>query len=351
MTDRPEARKQSNQTSSLAGTWRPTATVQMLEARSQVLWEVRSYFNELGYGEVHTPTISRDTVIDRYIDPIGLPGTAIGCSQAANEWYYLQTSPEFGMKRLLAAGMKAIYQIGPAYRAGERGQHHNPEFTMLEWYCVDQSLTDALRFLTDLTDRILQQFACYRQTVYGPAVVRSYASCFLEYLSLDPLECSIQELALAAQQANIELGSLWENQSKDDWLNLLFAECIQPRLGQACPELVTHYPASQAALAQVAQEDRRTSERFELFIAGIEIANGYHELLDANELERRAVDGLHQRRSDGKADLPTHSYLVDAMRHGLPDSCGCALGIDRLVMVALDAKSIDDVIAFPIDRA
>ncbi len=327
--------------------WRPVAHPTALQQRAKIVWEIRQFFHSRGFAEVHTPTISRDTVVDRYIDPIEIPGAALGCAQATEARYFLQTSPEFCMKRLLAAGMSHIYQLGPAYRAGERGQHHNPEFTMLEWYRLGETFEEAVAFLGELADLVLGQF----QPRLAKSHAMTYQQAFLVTLGLDPLECSLETLVAAAEKLAINLGSNWSDQSRDDWLNLLFAEGVQPRLGLDGPVTVTHYPASQAALAAVSLEDPRTAERYEMFVDGIELANGYHELLSADELESRSLRTLNERRSDGKPDLATDNLLLAAMRSGLPDACGCALGVDRLVMIALGHQTIDQVIPFTIERA
>lgn len=328
--------------------WRPLAATETLHQRADIVWQIRQFFHQRGYVEVHTPTISRDTVVDRYIDPIEIPGERLECLQANAARYYLQTSPEFCMKRLLAAGMQFIYQLGPAYRAGERGQYHNPEFTMLEWYAAGQTLTEAVHFLAELCNFVLRP---HRGNGLRLTEVITYQRAFETTLELDPLGCTAQELKAEVQRQGLSLGSSWDSQSRDDWLNLLFSECVQPKLGLGAPVIVTHYPASQAALAQVSESDRRTAERYELFVEGIELANGYHELLDAEELVGRSQRVLGERRLAGKPDLNVENRLHDAMRVGLPDACGCALGIDRLVMVALSIGHVDQVIAFPIERA
>lgn len=329
--------------------WQPTATVEDLQRRSQVLWSVRNFFQQRGYAEVQTPTISRDTVIDRYIDPIEVAGRAIGSQAATAERYFLQTSPEFCMKRLLAAGMRSIVQMGPAYRAGERGQFHNPEFTMLEWYCVGQEFEQSVDFLGELVGTVLHSAA---PAIFRAAVeIISYREAFERTVSLDPFACTEHDLSKTARNKGISLGSSWEGQTRDDWLNLLFAECVQPQLGCQQPVIVTHYPATQAALSAIAPEDPRTAQRYEMFVHGVELANGYRELLDASELLRRSRQVLEQRRRDGKAELDTDNRLLSAMRSGLPDCCGCALGVDRLVMLALQRERIEQVIPFPMERA
>lgn len=327
--------------------WRPVASPTALLKRAEIVWQIRQFFQARDFAEVHTPTLSRDTVVDRYIDPIQIAGSAIGCAAASADRYYLQTSPEFCMKRLLAAGMTTIYQLGPAYRAGERGQHHNPEFTMLEWYRVGETFAEAVQFLGQLADEILAKY----QPHYTTSRAITYVEAFQQTLEIDPLECADEELTKAAAGLGLSLGSSWLDQSRDDWLNLLFAEGVQPKLGFDGPVTVTHYPVTQAALAAVSSDDPRTSERYEMFVDGIELANGYHELLDPEELSTRSLETLSQRRSDGKPDLATDNLLLAAMRAGLPDACGCALGVDRLIMVALGLKSIDEVVPFTIERA
>lgn len=331
----------------MANDWRSLASPSNLERRAEIVWQIREFFHRHGFAEVHTPTISADTVVDRYIDPIVLSGSALACATATADHYYLQTSPEFCMKRLLASGMQAIYQLGPAYRAGERGQFHNPEFTMLEWYRVGETFAEAVSFLADFASTIFSE----RRAQAARAEVLSYQEAFQRTLALDPLACSTNDLMEAVARAGLQLGSNWQGQSRDDWLNLLFAECLQPKLGIACPVIVTHYPCSQAALAAISPDDPRTAERYELFVDGVELANGYHELLDAEELSVRSERVLYERRAAGKPDLPLTNRLQKAMQASMPAACGCALGVDRLVMVALGIGSIDEVIAFPIERA
>lgn len=291
--------------------------------------------------EVQTPILSQDTVLDRHIDPVILSGVSLALGELNNTSFYLQTSPEFGMKRLLAAGMQAFYQIGPVFRAGERGDFHNPEFTMVEWYRVGDGLEQAVDLLARL---VCQTLAC------PSAQTETYQQSFIRLTQLDPLTCSLSDLADAAIAHKIGVERHW-SQDRDDWLNLLFSELIQPKLGHAAPTIITHYPASQSALARLSADDNRTAERFELFINGVELANGYHELLDARELIQRNERVAQQRQVDGKAPLPTHSRLIDAMQAGLPPCSGCALGLDRLVMIATGATKIDAVIPFPIERA
>lgn len=321
--------------------WKPTASTADLERRAEILWRLRSFFRAQQMLEVHTPLLSHDTVIDRHIDPIVVSGRSLALPDFRDKDFYLQTSPEFGMKRLLAAGMKSIYQISPVFRAGERGQFHNPEFTMVEWYRAEDGLTEAVAFLAEL---VLETIG------FGAADIETYQDVFIRVVGCDPLHCSLSDLADAAKRFALNVETDW-SENPDDWLDLLFSEVVQPRLGMERPTIVTHYPATQSALARISSSDARTAERFELFIHGVELANGYHELLDGDELEQRNELVAQQRISDGKSPLRTGSHLVDAMRAGMPACSGCALGLDRLLMVALNLESIDQVLAFPIERA
>jgi len=319
--------------------FRSTATIECLEVRAQLLKELRAFFDELGFTEVQTPVLSRHTVIDRHIDPI-MVAMETSESNGTSDWY-LQSSPEATMKRLLACGMKKIYQVGPVFRAGEIGRLHNPEFTLAEWYRVDDDLEAGLQLLDDLTRTLLETPSCVR--------IR-FADAFQSAIDLDVMNASISDLAHRAIELNLVDAMHWSD-DWDDWVNLLFSIVVQPTLGHATPTLVTHFPASQAALAKLAKEDNRLAERFELFYQGIELANGYHELLDPTVLRERNRKANFDRVRDGKNALPEESFLLDAMDSGLPASTGCALGFDRVVMLACRAKHIHDVIAFPSDRA
>lgn len=320
--------------------WQPTITAQNLQLRGDILWSIRKFFYEAGFIEVHTPVVSQDTVIDRHIDPVVLSGKSLGLGEFAKQDFYLQTSPEFGMKRLLANGAQRIYQISQVFRAGERGKHHNPEFTMIEWYRVADDFSAATKLLADMMVAV--------NPVWKPKQT-TYQQAFIEHAGICPLTCAVNELAAVAVAKELGVDDSWSN-DRDDWLNLLFSEVVQPRLGFEQPEIVTHYPASQSALAKICESDSRVAERFELFIEGIELANGYHELLDAAELSKRNASVSQQRLQDGKEPLPQESRLLQAMRHGLPACSGCALGLDRLLMVLSRAKAIDEVICFPIER-
>lgn len=325
--------------------WRPTAEPKTLHLRSELLWKIRTYFYQLDFAEVQTPILSQDTVVDRHIDPVVVQPDSLGLPAYSLGNLYLQTSPEFAMKRLLAAGMHSIFQIGPVFRAGERGAFHNPEFTMLEWYRAGDDFHAGVKLLESLLRAV---------THYTEIETITYQAAFMAHVAIDPLTCDVAALS--------DLGSTrlavppdWSD-DKDDWLNLLFSDLVQPKLGTTStgkirPTIITHYPASQSALASISTSDPRTAERFELFINGVELANGYHELIDADELRQRNHVVNQQRINDGKPELPTESQLLRAMEAGFPKCSGCALGLDRLLMVLVETSCIEDVLTFPIERS
>ncbi len=337
-SNEPESQRYSQQS------FRSTATIETLATRAKLLRRLRSFFDELGFVEVQTPTLSRDTVIDRHIDPIVVPIKLTGeliRERTNSVGYFLQSSPEAAMKRLLACGMTAIYQVGPVFRSGERGARHNPEFTMAEWYRVGDDFDSGMQLIRDLLSCLLDTKACDRV---------SFQQAFHDAVGIDCFDADVGDLA----ERSLELGVIdrldWSD-DWDDWVHLLFSMRVQPTLGLLAPVLVTNFPASQAALAQISGEDPRTAERFELFYRGLELANGYHELLDPKILRERSIVANQDRQRDGKSTLPIESRLLEAMDYGIPKSTGCALGFDRVVMLAIGAQRIDEVIPFPIEIA
>lgn len=320
---------------------RPTASLEVLKARARLLQETRRFFDERDFFEVQTPLLSADTVIDRHLDPVAvfLPD---GATSDTGLELWLQTSPEFSMKRLVAAGADAIYQITPAFRIGESGHLHNPEFTMLEWYRQGDTLADGIRLLGDLAVHLLQ---------LNRVDVGALRDVFQEHVGFDVFSCSATQLRSQCVSRGISCPSSMDGSDWDGWFDLLFSHLVQPKLGHHGAQIIHGYPASQASLARICEGDPPVAERLELFVEGIELANGYHELLDAKELSRRNDVVNQQRIDDGKQPLPTQSHLLEAMRAGLPECTGVALGFDRLVMLATGSQTIRDVLAFPIDRA
>ncbi|HKD36303.1 MAG TPA: EF-P lysine aminoacylase EpmA [Pirellulales bacterium] len=311
-----------------------------LRLRADLLLKTREFFGTRGFLEVETPLLSADTVAERHLDPIPVTLADDPRRPDVGRTMWLQTSPEFGMKRLLAAGAGAIYQITRAFRNAEIGPLHNPEFTMVEWYRVGDGMTEGMLLLSDLCESLLG---------HGPAERVSYADAFQRSIGIDPHRATPSELQAAAQRHGISAPSSLDD--RDSWLDLLFVDRIQGTLGYSRPTILFDYPASQAVLAQVRDGDPPVAERFELIVDGMELANGYHELLDAAVLRERISAANAQRAADGKPPLPSENRLLAAMEAGLPPCTGVALGFDRLVMIAAGAKSLAEVIAFPIDRA
>jgi lysyl-tRNA synthetase class 2 len=296
----------------------PTATLDMLRRRAELLKQIRQFFDSRGFWEVETPILSRDVVVDRHLDPLRVTLFADPRESQRGETLWLQTSPEFAMKRLLAAGATAIFQLSKVFRGGEIGSLHNPEFTMVEWYRVGDDYEAGMELLAELAEEILGRGKPERLT---------FAEAFRRFAAVDPHTLSDYEIDLALTSK------------------------VEPHLGQERPTILYDYPASQSALARVRPGNPPVAERFEFYVNGVELANGYHELLDPAVLRQRNRDNNSARAADGKYTLPDESRLLSAMDHGLPACSGCALGFDRLVMVATGAKSIQEVMAFPIERA
>lgn len=316
-----------------------SAPIANLIRRSELAKKLRAFFDRRGFIEVHTPTLSRFCVIDRHLDPIRVPGPCVASGN--QEYWYLQTSPEQSMKRLLASGLGSCYQLGSVFRSGEFGQVHNPEFMMAEWYDLAADLQAGLALLDNLLMELLGTPQAER--------IR-FADAFATASGLSLFDCDQSALAHWAVQHQLVDQLDWAD-DWDDWVNLIFSEVVQPSLGMHQPILVTHFPASQAALAKLDDDDPRTAQRYEAFYRGVELANGYHELCDPDELKLRATQANEQRIADGKFPLPIESPLIDAMRYGIPNSCGCALGFDRVVMLACGASKLSDVIPFTLNRA
>ena len=356
--------------------FRPTAPLENLRSRAALYRELRSFFDGLGFVEATTPVLSRDVVVDRFVESI--PVTVPHCwrerdelvsrrfddaetARRMSETFYLQTSPEFAMKRLVASGMDAIYQLAPAFRRGDRGTSHNVEFTMLEWYRAGDDYSAGRRLLADLVESVAAAF--YKRTGIAPqawsrrrAVERPFGEVFLESTGLDPHRCAIDDLRRFADRRQIACPESYADSdgstTRDDWIDLVFSEAVQPSLGFDAPMILYDYPASQSQLARVGVVDGcEVARRFELFVCGTELANGYDELLDSGVLRDRIAVVSEERRRDGSPELPRESRLLAAMDAGLPPCSGCALGVDRLLCVLIGADRIDDVVAFPIEIA
>ncbi len=318
--------------------WRPTASLEMIRLRAQLLTKIRAYFEQTGVVEVETPVCSSYAATDPATESFQL-----ACNGPAPRPRYLQTSPEFPMKRLLAAGSGAIYQICKAFRDGESGRQHNPEFTLLEWYRPAFNHRQLMDDVATLVNRMLPE----------PKAVEhlSYSGIFKHHLDIDPHLATKEQLKQCARQHGIIDAERLDLSSKDGWLDLLLTHCIEPQLGKNRLTFVFDYPASQASLARIRPGSPPLAERFELYMEGMELANGFHELTDAEEQRQRFHQNLEQRRREGLPALPIDQNLLAAMDAGLPDCAGVALGIDRLLMQITRATHIDQVLTFPIARA
>ncbi len=325
----------------------PTASVANLEYRARLLRALRAFFDAKNFVEVQTPVLSAETIVDDFVEPFVLTDPQLPITPHGDRRYFLQTSPEFAMKRLLAAGMTAIYQIGPVFRKGDRGRFHNVEFTMLEWYRVGDDYKAGQRFLAELIEHVSGRTVRFC----------TFIDLFESKLGVNPHRATPRQLRTLAETNGVVWPESFLDPETDDepgeaalgWLDLLFSELVQPDLDAV---IVCDFPASQSQLARIRMEnDDAVSERFELFLNGVELANGYHELLDASELRRRFQETARRRKTAGRPDLPVESRLLQAMEAGLPPCSGCALGLERLLMTLLNADSIDEVLPFPIDRA
>ena len=250
------------------------------------------------------------------------------------------------MKRLLAAGLDPVFQIAPVFRLGDRGQFHNVEFTMLEWYRIGDNYQTGMFLLAELIRFLYETLEI---ASVGEIGYCTYRDIFESEVGLNPHTTTAKELQILCDARNIPYPESNEMDSLDDWLDLLFAELVQPTLESV---IVYDFPQSQAQLAKIRQDkEYAVSERFELFLKGHEIANGYHEIRDATELRQRFQANRERRLASGRVWLPIDSRLLTVMELGFPPCSGTALGIDRLLMVMLDAETIEDVLTFPIETA
>jgi lysyl-tRNA synthetase class 2 len=315
--------------------WRPTAPLSAIRQRAQALRFTREFFHERGVLEVETPAMVNAAVSDVNLGSIRVevPGQSP---------LFLHTSPEYAMKRLLAAGCGDIYQICHVYRGAERGRQHNPEFTMVEWYRLGFTLEDLMAEVAQLVRGLLGAEVPVEMLGYREAVAR--------HAGIDPLEASDAELIGCAEELGLDRETA-RRASRDELLDLIVGARVGPALGADALTFVHRYPASQAALARLDAADPRLALRFELYHRGIELANGYHELTDAAEQRQRFKRDQELRRQRGLAVNSLDPHLLAALDAGMPDCTGVALGFDRVLMLAIGAASIDDVLAFPVERA
>lgn len=312
--------------------WRPRATIDTLRARARLFATVRAFFARHGVLEVDTPLASHCGAVDRHID-----------SRRTEDGMWLHTSPEFAMKRLLAAGIGPCYQIAHVFRQDDCGRHHQPEFTMLEWY---RPAWNHLQLIEEV-EALLQAVG-----VRAPRFERlSYREAFLDVVGRDPFATTPADLRRALRQHDLVPPAAGARADLDFWLDACMSLLVLPRLGDSAPCFIYDYPASQAALARVRDDDPPVAERFELIWRGVELANGFHELCDAAEQRRRFEADLEWRRDNGLPTPPVDERLLAALADGMPAAAGVALGLDRLLMLLLALPEVGDAMAFDHDRA
>ena len=316
--------------------WRPSAALETLRLRARLLGRVRRYFDETAALEVETPALVRAAVTDVHLESL-----EVRRSDGARAGF-LHTSPEYAMKRLLCAGAPDIYQVAHVFREGERGRRHNPEFTMIEWYRLGMDHHALMRDVEALLRALLEPLR-----PVGPTVHVTYAQAFESALGVDPLSSPTGEIEGALRTAGIDLPAELRD-DRDGLLDLAMATLVAPRFAGDRLTFVSDFPASQAALARITGP---VAARFEAFWGGLELANGFHELGDATEQARRFAADCTARLARSQPTRDADQAFLAALASGLPPCAGVALGFDRVVMVAAGADHIDEVIAFPIERA
>ncbi|MCK4864202.1 MAG: EF-P lysine aminoacylase GenX [Gammaproteobacteria bacterium] len=323
--------------------WQPTASIDMLKTRARLLSKLRAFFTEKDIFEVQTPVLSQagntEPSIETFVTQEHENSTSI------TQPSFLNTSPEFAMKRLLAAGCGSIYQISPAFRQDEQGKKHNPEFTLLEWYRIDLDHHALMGEVNSLIRFVAEDFLILERSQFF-----SYRDAMIKFADVDPFKADIDELKTVVVKAGIDAVGM-DDVPFDSWLDLLMSHVVEKNLPLNCPVFIYDYPASQAALAKIKKGSPAVAERFELYINGMELANGFHELSDAEEQAERFHNDQIQRKESGLPGIPADYHLIEALKHGLPDCAGVAIGVDRLLMVLTGAEHINEVLTFPFDRA
>jgi len=322
--------------------WQPTASIDLLLKRAKILKKIREFFSDRCILEIETPILSQAAVTDLHLSSFetifNKPGTI---DLHSGQKLSLITSPEYHMKRLIAAGSGPIYQICKCFRNHEEvSRYHNPEFTMLEWYRIQFDMMQMINEVDDLFQLVLDS---------EPAEHISYQSAFIKYLNVDPLIANRDELVNAIKK--LELNFNTEGIDTNTLQQFLFTFGIEPNIGKNKPTVVYHFPASQAALAEICNEDQRTAKRFEFYFQGVELANGFKELVNAKEQRTRFELDNQERIAKGIPTQTIDECLLLAMEAGLPECSGVAVGLDRLIMLALKQTTISQVMSFNLGNA
>jgi len=322
--------------------WQPSCYLQQLRVRAQLLFAIRSFFQKKSVLEVETPLLCHATGTDPQLDFF----SSRFRSPPNNPELFLQTSPEFAMKRLLAAGSGSIFQICKAFRNGESGRYHNPEFTILEWYRLDFTLQDLMAEVVELLTCLLSPSVALNavQSV-------SYQQVFKEKTGLDPLFFDLQAYQHYAAEYDVEEATSICGESHVMWLDFIFSHKVQPCLGEDAIFLVHSYPAIQSSLARINKANPDVSDRFEVFVKGVELGNGFFELADALEQEGRFEKEIEYRRVNGLPAVEKDGFFLAALQAGVPECSGVAIGLDRLLMIMTGCQAIDEVLAFSVSRA
>ena len=312
--------------------WQPSASLEILKQRARMLQKLRAFFSVRDVLEVETPMLSQAGTTDPNIESFQTTDPDL-------KWQgYLHTSPEFPMKRLLAAGSGSIFQVCKVFRRGEQGKQHNPEFTMLEWYRVGFDHHQLMQEVDELVRDLLSG-----SVELGETQSFTYRQIFDQQLNLNPHTASVEQLKTAAAEHNCP-EVIGIEDKKDAWLDILMTHVIEPAMPKDCLVFIYDFPVSQASLSRINGD---VAERFELYINGMELANGFHELTDANEQRQRFENDNKQRLRDAKQAVTMDDNLLVAIDGGLPDCAGVALGLDRLLMLMTGEKRLEKVVNFP----
>ncbi|MBA6346807.1 MULTISPECIES: elongation factor P--(R)-beta-lysine ligase [unclassified Colwellia] len=316
---------------------------EVAKSRGSVINEIRDFFKNKNVIEVETPSLSMGTVTDPYLDAFSTQYNYLDNSDInQSQQLYLQTSPEFHMKRLLASGYGCIFQICKAFRHEDSGRYHNPEFTLLEWYRIGFDQHDLMAEVDELLSTVVK-------TPKSEKI--SYQNLFIKFVSIDPLTATFNQLYEVIELQGKAADWLYESDDCDLLLQFIFSEIIEKNIGLSRPCFVYNFPIAQASLAKECVEDNRVAQRFECYFKSVELANGFNELTDADIQITRFEQDNSKRQQLGLVTKNIDENFIKALQSGLPQCAGVALGIDRLMMIALEKSAIEDVISFPIERA